>query len=397
MNTQLINELKQRSTLTQNELQDAVPLVFDSCSALLLEWITGLGKGRAIMKACEKFEKVLFVVEKLKHIDNFKEDCEKHGFKYEQYTFTHYNSLKKYENQEFNCVVLNEADVISDNAKLCLSKIHFDKLLLAAAMFKLAKKVSFWKVVSNFDTWKIDLRQAIAWGILPMPEIHVYFIRPGNNIIEFDVIKSKFYETKYCYTFDEFVRLNSQKVNMKISCVENEALRIITNLVQYTKEVAQDKGWGTKRKPSYAALQCFKYGNMRKNILSKIKLDKMKEISQRIGGRQVIFVNAIEDCFIPNYVYSKNGDDANNEVLRKFNEGEEDIIMALKMFNRDMNLVNCSKAIIGVLSGDMVEIMQRIGRVLRHEHPEVHIPIVQGEKDESLLKKQLKSYISHYE
>jgi superfamily II DNA or RNA helicase len=398
MNTQLINELKQRSTLTQNELQDAVPLVFDSCSALLLEWITGLGKGRSIMKACEHMNKVLFVVEKLNHIKNFKDDCDKHGFGYDQYVFVHYNSLKKHVGLQYDCVVLDEADVISDAAKDHLTRIGFNKLLLLTAKFPLPKKLAFYQQVCRFDTWAIDLKQANKWSILPVPEIHIHYVTPSTDeYLEFDFIKSKRYSTVTVTTFNEFVRTLETSLNVHINANQVECMKIVTNLVEYYRDEARDKGWGTKQNPSFPALCCYRYGSLRKSILSKIKLQKMRQLHLELQGRKVIFVNAIEDVFTEHVIYSDQGKTVNEAKLNLFNNGEINELSALKMLNRAVNLVNCPIALVGTISNSPVELIQQIGRSLRHPFPQVHIPIVKGDKDDKLIQKQIKTNIIYHE
>lgn len=398
MNTQLINELRQRPTLTQNELQEAVPLVFESCRALLLEWITGLGKGRSIMKACKHMNRVLFVVEKLNHIKNFKDDCIKHGFSYDQYVFVHYNSLKKHVGLQYDCVVLDEADVISDNAKDHLTRIGFNKLLLLTAKFPLPKKLAFYEQVCRFDTWAIPLAQANKWGILPEPEIHIHYVTPSvDEQLQFNITKSKNYDWVIVNTYQQFIWNLNEKVNMECRINEIEGLRVVTHLVEYYRDEARDKGWGTKQKPSFAALRCYQYGSLRKSILSKIKLQKMRQLYLELQGRKVIFVNAIEDVFTSHVIYSKQGKKTNETNLDLFNNGEINEISALEMLNRGMNLVNCPIALIGTISSSPVELIQQIGRSLRHPQPQVHIPIVKGDKDDKLIQKQIKKNIIYHE
>lgn len=392
MMNEVIRTLERKEVVTQTELQDTVPIVFDSVHALLLEWVTGIGKGRAIMCACEHMEKVLFVVEKLNQIQNFKNDCEKHGFSYDQYTFTHYNSLKKYVGIQYDCVVLNEADSISDNVRNVLSTLSFHKLLLAAAMFPLPKKIEFWNDVCKFQTWKVNLAQANKWGILPEPKVYLHLVEPSNNSYStFTVTKSKNYKEVIVYTYDQFVENRGRNLNITCNVNDNEALKIINDLVTYYRDEANEKGWGTKTKLSYAGLQTMLYGSMRKKILGKIKFQKIHELSLSLQGRKIIFVNDLE-AVNGITIYSKNGKKINEENLRMFNENEVNELYAIKMVNRDMNLVDTKIALVGDIGNNPVELVQRIGRALRHRDPEIHIVCVKDEKDHKLFQKQVKKY-----
>ena len=76
-------------------------------------------------------------------------------------------------------------------------------------------------------------------------------------------------------------------------------------------------------------------------------------------------------------------------LIEKFNEGEIDNLYAVGMLQEGLNLKNIEIAIISQLDGNTRGFLQKMGRGLRSELPEIYIFAFRDSKDEKYLNKAL--------
>ena len=390
---QRIKELMSRDVVSRDLIQELVPDLLDKHNKVCLEFATGLGKGKSVMM-CGVGKRVLYVVSMLDQITNFKLDCEKFGYDWSNYTFVHYNSLSKHENMVYDLVVLNEGDLIMTDKRLeALIKINYRQLLVVTARFQLQDFLAFQQVVGKVKKWTINLAKAIKWDILIKPTLHVHFVEFDRYNLDYSikVIKNKNYDL-LTIGIKEVSNFENRKFNLEIFGNAEDLLRYIEEKIEYYKTESSVKGWGSKNKPSYSAMRTFMFGTMRKNLLDKVKLDKVYELDSRINERKIIIIGSQEDYrgTGEDFVFYKHKD--NQERFARFNNGELNRLVAMKKLERDINLVDCNVGIIGSFGGNISTKMQEIGRLLRGDNPQVHIVLIEDEKDH----KNFQWFIKHY-
>lgn len=328
---------------------------------LLLEWPTGLGKSKVAIDLVreKKDEQWLLVCKETNHIENWRQEFVKHRAEdlwKSSITAICYASLHKYEGQEYN-LILDEVHATSELRSDIIKTIKFDRIvsLSATVDYQVQQRL---EDICPPHVYKIDISDAIEWGILPEPEINIVTVELGDN---------------------------DQRKYEKI-----------------TKDIDYWKSRYNKNFEEWEKIRMLRAGLQRKMFLASIKGKKAKEIIDSLKGKRFIcFTGSIEQVEkLGNAnIHSKVGKKKREELIHKFNTLEIDELYAVDMLQESMNLNKIDAGIIVQLDNGERTAVQMIGRTLRSLAPEIYILVVKDTQDEIYMRNALssidKKYIKH--
>jgi superfamily II DNA or RNA helicase len=362
-----IKHFNSSTNVDRNQLQDLVKEFVVHYQKVFLNFATGTSKTLSALKCTTNDSKVLIIIDKNLREGNWKAEMDKWKINQEKYTFTHYRSLEKYKDIDYDTIIGDEIDVISEANMAVLLQMKINKFIGLSADATKEKL----ELLDNLKLkkWTVNLSQAIKQRLLPIPIV---------NVVSIDVTKVK---ERFKYT--RFGRV--------LSLSATECLKAIEEDLDYWKKEAEKTGWGTKSKPTYSAINALRVGGKRKKLFEGIKLVQVRKLyEQNKHLRGILFVGSIQDVDkFPNGIHSKKSTAENVELIQKFNDGELNTLTSLNVLVRGQNLHDVNYAILGSIDSTSVKLNQMIGRCLRTENSTIYIPIVKNSKDETNLNKFL--------
>lgn len=353
--------------INRDEIQQKAVDLSLKHKSLLLSFPTGTGKGLAVMKcilASKSEKKWLIVVPEIVQIDNWWKDAIKHGIekdiapKIEKVIC--YASFKHYASKGLN-LALNEVQHLSEVREEILSTIDYDQLLMDTAT--LPEDVM--ERLPSYHEYKITMKQAVEWNILPKPEIKIHYIELDD--------KKRVYEKK----------LKSGKISYLSAKSYYEYL---SNNFKYWQNQAREDGETWKQKKMFLS------AINRKRFIANYKTEKAKEIVQLIQHQRfVVFCGSVKQANElggKQAIHSKNKN--NQRLIDEFNNLETSSLFACSMMKEGMNLEDIQAGLCIQLDAKDLGNIQRLGRILRSDVPEFHLICLKGTKDEEYLTNFLK-------
>lgn len=349
----------------KNKLQQIVLNASEAHKHLLLNFPTGTGKTLAALKVAQHHNDLpwLILCKERTHINEWLKEIEKHNIDI-NYEIMCYQSLHKISGK-YN-VICDEAHALTVKRRNQIKKnISYDRILFLTATLP-DNKYGHLNVLSNKEVFKLDLSlsKAISFGLLPQPQINVYFVSMDKK--------------------------------------QSEKYKLIDNQVK-------SASWAFKLNPNdenYDKLMFL--SNKRKDIISNFKLSEARKLITKLnnkGKRFICFTNSIKQLSwvtkSNSYIHSKQSTEKNAAVIKAFNDKKCNHLFTVKMLTESANLVDIEEGILIQLDKGKLTTIQRIGRVLRAYLPVMHIFVVKDTVDEGYLENSLQDidqkYITYYE
>lgn len=373
-------------------------LMVDKAKHILLNLPTGFGKSALaieVINSITDIRSVLLLVNEVGHGKNWEVEFEKflrkEGVECETYC---YHSMHKLAGKKYDLIIADEAHhLVTDKRKEAFMDIESTYTVFLSATLK-KDEVAFLKQARpELQILKVTLRNAVKSGVLPKPEIWVMHSKLDNKMAN-QVIKvvrdpNKPFTVKAGYDkrFFWISKKHNPSANALISCTEREYYDYIESRVAWAKDNYEKQS--TEYNKQVYLNACIE----RKRILGEIKTSRIKNITNRIrakGKRFVCFVSSIEQANAMSYenaIHSKKNN--NQATLDNFNDGKINEIFAVGMLQEGYNLFDCEVGIISQLDAGERGVVQKVGRVLRHDKPLVVILCIDNTRDEEFLKSAL--------
>lgn len=358
--------------------------LFNNSRNAIFEWATGCGKSFASINLQSRMnsQKTFICVAETAHIQNWKDEYIKHGYEnlLKSTEIFCYASLKKYANKSCDLLILDEVHHLFTDARLSVvDTMTNNRVIGLSATLSVEQWGIFVSIFGETATYTITMEEAIEMEILPKPKVFLVPMRlnstdksetieyhRGRNIKEIhcDYLQ----RNNYIYN-----RKTYPTLNLIIHCTQQEKYNYLDAEYEAAKR-SRRNGW-------------LRYGGMRKRFLSDCKTNKIKEICQAIEDKRFIcFCGSIEQAsFIggDNCIHSKK---KAKEVISKFNNYEINSLFAVGMLQEGQNLPGIEAAIIGQLDGTDRPFIQKSGRGIRAEFPEIYVLYFENTKDMDYLK-----------
>lgn len=380
--------------MTREEIYQRCEREIDRTKGVLLEAGTGYGKSKCAIELLNhiavtkgKFN-VLLLVAKTVHKDTWKNEFEKWSLDCNiKVTVECYESLKKHACETFDIVVLDEVHHIQSELRLqLLQTLGFEYMIGLSAT--IPKKLKYYLMTTyKLGLVQCSLQDAIEDGILPEPEIMLLPLQLQNHV-KSETIEINPKKPGEIY-YDEYERLWAHKKNHHaiLRCTPKQKLQYMDNRIIFAKRAFD------RTRNEGAKLRWLKMCGDRLKFLAECKNDLVKELLDKISGKRVLtFCTSIEQTEVlgKNCIHSKNKDA--DDILNQFNEGRLNHITACQVLNEGVNLKNCQFGVFANINASGIIKVQRVGRILRHEHPVVIIPYYVGSREEEIVKDWIGEY-----
>lgn len=406
--------------MTKDDVQREAVELMKEHNNVMLQWCTGLGKSKAaidIVKSLfyehlmsetkqDKPFKILLVVAETTHKKNWKDEFDK--WKVEDYIWDKmvsvdtYASLKNHRDKQYDLVILDEGHHSGSELRLdILEDLKAEHVLVLSATLPASVILQLNRIFGEFVNFKISTQQAIDWGILPKPKIYLIPLEldntnPNQVIIEergTAIIKTKIQCTmkdRWNYLKDKFHYPN---LRLEISCTEAQKNEWYDTKIEYWRNLFM------RNRNKVIKNKWLQYGSQRKRYLGELKKGQAAYLLAKLAGkRYVCFCSSIEQANElggENAIHSekKKGSLA---IIDRFNNKEINSLYAVGMIQEGQNLTDIEAGIIIQLDGQERAFVQKSGRAMRANEPEIYILYYKRTRDEEYLKKALEGINPEY-
>ena len=378
--------------MTRDEIRTDILSSTSNC--VLAELPTSVGKSRVALDFMHDRNvtgKILIVIPRKVLKNTWKKEFEKWGYEsyFNQVTFTTYISLPKHTEEEFNLVIFDECHHLSARARDAVCDLKSDYYVLLSATITKALRIEIQALFPNIECFKISMKQAIEDEILPDPKVYLMPLKldEKTNSEEIWINYRKGRTPKVISFYDRFNARKDKNHTYLIRCTPYQYYQDISGLVNfYKKSYLNTNNCFTFNKWQRAAKDRLLWLSNQKN--AKV-LELLKQLE---NNRTLTFCNGVEQTKVLGKYCINSKEEKASDYLDKFNEGKINHITACDMLNEGVNLVNCQVGIFAMINGSETMILQKNGRILRHEDPIIYILYYKDTREEELVNEIITNY-----
>lgn len=380
----------------ENKLRDNVRhlLLTSAKKHFVLEMATGVGKTYlALQKMAQLYKqdcKILIVIPRNVLIQNWIEEF--HKWQYDDMltnvTFVTYVSLPKMAGS-WDIVIFDEAHHLSERCRSALIKgFYIDHALLLSAT--LNREIRYF-INHHFNAYKelqwvtVNTKKAIEGDVLPDPSILLFPMELDNFKADYLYTSRKIKQGQKITVvpYSQRWKYKSYKGNLLLRCTQQQYYNELSGLILWYKS--------KKYNPIMKNMWLHKAGE-RLKWLAEQKQPMVKQLLDNITKRTIVFCGTIAQT--KKLPIPRVTSDIGDVNLIKFNAKQIDKISCVGMVDEGVNLRDCQIGIFDMLNSSEKLQIQRVGRILRHQHPIILIPYFKNTRDEEILKSLLKGYNS---
>lgn len=359
---------------------------------LLIELPTGHGKTAVALELLRERVpeggKVLVVVPRIVLKKNFMDEVKKWWNDCPlEFTLTTYRSLHKHAGI-WDAAVYDEAHHFTPKCREDSKMIEANTSILLSATVPTSLKEALRGLYNDLGCYKRTVKEAIDNGVLPDPSVYLLPLELDNTVYSEVIIKNPagkmVIETEWK---DRWKHLGKKNAKIIIHCTKRQFMIDLDSQITWWK-----KKYMASRKEAIKS-RWLKLCGDRLKILSNWRTDNSAEILKHFKNyRTLTFCNGIEHTEVLGKYCINSKNKLYQDILDKFNTGRIKHITACNMLNEGINLANCRIGIYAVLNSSETLIKQKLGRLLRHEHPVLIIPYYKGTREEELVQTMLLDY-----
>jgi len=376
---------------------------------LLLLWATGVGKARAA-GLCMQDKVTLIVHHQLVHKQNWIADLEKHGFSTDV-VFCTYAGIDKEAGNNYDIVIFDECHHLTQRSIKYARQIATNRRLYLSATVPTEKMLLLKQLSPDLKMFRVGLAEAIRKGILPQPRIFVKRLKLDTTTTDLTYIKGAKGNPVEHTNFTSYwnsLRYQARKVQYHISCTQAQYYQLLTDEMEWWKSkyftdnakmFTESEGIANDSSRKFFVAEWYRQnewvknrwrqlGSQRKRFMGDCKAAHVASVLRQETSRCLVFASSIEQCDAMAgthvSVHSKSKKD-NTDLVRQFNEGEVNRLYAVSMLNEGMNLANLEKIFMVQLDGSKLMTIQKLGRSLRGEEPEIYCYVLSDTRDEDYL------------
>lgn len=383
--------------MTREEIYQRCEREIDRTKGVLLEAGTGMGKSRCAVQllnhlAGDRVFNVLLLVAKTVHKFTWEEEFNKWGLNPEISVCSEcYESLKKHVGESFDAIILDEVHHVQSELRMeFLRHVSFKYMIGLSATIP-RKLKSYLMNTYGVGLVQCSLQDAIEDGILPEPEIMLLPLQLDNAVKceEVEVNPRRQGKIKH----DEYEKLwyyKKTKEHAVLKCTKKQRLQFMDNQIIIAKKVFK------VQRTEYAKKKWLRMCGDRLKFLAMCKNEIVKELLNQLNSKRVLtFCTSIEQTEIlgKNCIHSKNK--MADDILNAFNDGKVNHITACQVLNEGVNLKECQYGVFANINASDIIKVQRVGRILRHEHPVVIIPYYVDSREEEIVDEWIEGYNSN--
>lgn len=383
--------------MTREEVYSKCEKALEKSNFLLLEAATGLGKTKCgidlvnhLVKTEFKGKKtsMLLLVAKIVHKQTWQAEFDKWGgINVDNLTIECYESLKKYEGEHFDIILMDECHHLSDKRLESLDTLYSYYIIgLSATVPRKLKQ--YFQYEYHAEIVSCNLTEAIDSNILPEPQIVLMPLELDNTKpTETIELNPKSKGKTYYGNYNELWKYKKMKVHAFISCTQKQ------RLLEYNSQILWEKNLFTRSRTEFMKNRWLFDCGERIKYLANLKNDTVYNILQKLDKeRTITFCKTIEqaECLSKYCIHSKNPN--SEQVYNDFNAKKINHIASVNVLNEGANLVDCKYGIFANYSASESVGPQRLGRSLRHKSPVIIMPYFKGTREEEILNGMVEGF-----
>ena len=368
---------------------------------IVLEYATGVGKSKIAIDMLDRLVKninslrpFLIVVAETAHKDNWYKEFVKWG-KLELWNkcdIVTYNSLHKIS-IPYYCIIFDEAHHLCTDLRIdvLMDRISSTYNIFLSATLGKDKLNILREIYSDIYVSRLTLRKSIDLGVLPDPKVYAIPLEldntERNEIFIFRFGKGKNKRIVEC-SYPERFKYSKEDVIVHAKCTQYEKYLEISRLIDFwRKRFMLTKQPFMKTKWMAAATE-------RKRFLGEIKTEKVLPfLLSHIKDRWICFCNSkqqqndISYCTKDSYSVINSDIKDVKTIIARYNMETYRHLYCVGMLQEGQNLVNTPMGIIIQLDNESRRFIQKVGRILRADNPEIYVFYFKNTRDEEYLDK----------
>lgn len=392
--------------MTRQEIESESIRLMSLHKNMLYTWATGCGKTRQAILKIDSLStgNVLICTSEVAHQQNWVREFQKWRFNKPlvNVNIICYASLKKYKYTYWDVLVLDECHhIATDIREECLDTIEAGSVIALSATVNQDTKYALQKLYGDFYEFKITMQQAIDWDILPKPKINLiplklnltgndqtYVITRGNSKRRKKIVCDS--KDRWIYIKD---KVKYPDLELTVRCSEWAKYAYLCERFEYLKKrYIATKNEAIKNMWLHCGSDRKRYLSDRKTKYAQVIIDKLlKDYRHIVFCGDILQADALGGA---NAIHSKV--DMPQSNVARFNNGETNSLYAVGMLTEGMNLKDIEKGMIIQLDGQERGFIQKLGRILRSEEPEIYILYFSQTRDEEYLKKAIEGINKEY-
>jgi superfamily II DNA or RNA helicase len=351
----------------------------DYCGTIIAG--TGYGKARCGVMAINHVlnnlggVKALILVPRTQLQEQFKEEFEKWECTdcLERVDIVCYQSAYKFKDKHYDVVVCDEIHLgLSDEYRQFFNNNTYDKILCLTATLpeEPIYKVHLHALAPIIYTLTLD--ECVAMKLVAPYEIYCVPLElTKEERVEYKKVNNKFVEHKIALDPDAFqfakTALRSPNVSYELKA----------HAAGFYKTIRERKSIVDKAHNKIAKFKEIVYNNLDKRIIT-------------FGGLNA-FTDILAESVSPlaEVYHSKISTKKKREAIRRFKEGEVNILCSTKALDQGFDIPNANLGIICGLTSKSLSMIQRVGRLIRYEEGKigkVYVLYIQDSQEEKWLR-----------
>lgn len=364
--------------MTKQEVQNKAVEYIRTNRNLALLWATGVGKTRASIDIIKELSinnkemNILLVVAEIAHKKNWEDEFIKWKLPINNITTECYASLKNYKNTNWDLIIFDEAHHLKSDIRIDIIntiKSKYVLLLSATLPDNIIQDIS--NIFGRFMVYKITLKEALDWKILPPPKLYLIPLELNNNnsIITIKWGKQSDKQLIQCKLHERWEYIKNRKkypnTILEIQCTEQQKYDFLTDQYNYYK-----KQFLIKRQ-DHLKIKWLRAGLDRKIFLGECKTPYVKLLLNSLQDKRYI-------CFCTNIKQSEELNKENSinssindssRIIELFNTKQINHLFTVGMLQEGQNLVDINAGIIIQLDAGERAFLQKFGRSIRSDSP----------------------------
>jgi len=378
-----------------------------------LKWATGMGKSKMAIdlandatypfSSAHKAE-VLLVVAERSHKQNWIDEMQKWGFALDRVNLTMicYASLHKVRDMSFDVLILDEAHhCFTEKRMEILKSIKPMYVYLLSATLSRQKLNAIEDIYSRFCVSAVSLKTAIDAEALPEPMVNIVNLKLNDSVVNQEIKIGKGDNLPEVTWEQRFPYINGKKTNgCIIKCTERQKYQYYTDSMEYWK-----RRYEHTQNP-YHRNMWVQLGSQRKRFLGELKtkyVERLSKFFNKKSKRYICFcASVLQGEYLNKHrlISSKRRMPANQKIIDSFNNKKIRSIFAVGMATEGLNLKDIQIGVITQLDGKERLFVQKAGRAMRAEYPQIWVFCYENTQDTVYLRnvvnnieeKYIKSY-----
>lgn len=409
----VIEQLKNKDNISRIELADAIAEKSGEHQHFLLECAPRVGKSIQAIELVKRWNLYPFLIlsganatnqQWIKNISEYNPDL---NFKYD---IQCYQSLHKIPRDYYKVILLDEFDLVTEQRLAQLQEFKPEHWIGMSGTLEDSDVFNFRSLARKFFHVKVDLLQAVKWGILPVPTIFNVALELDNTkrYLVYHKGKDKKKKNNIVPYNERWNAFKDKTKNALIQCTEVEYNSLINEEFQRWKNYEEQFELPPEERDSsiqfliqkgFNQSTCrdkkLRIGNERKKFYADIKNRWFKKLFAQLPSnkRILVFCNDTAQADLLNEEFSVHSNRPGSEgLVESFNNKEINLLFSCKMLERGVDFIDVDYLIIVQSSGSQGSQTQKAFRIMLSQVPKIILFHYPNTQDELYVNKFLEGF-----